>query len=1224
MVPSIPGYTRRTELMLFARDFMTDQIVLRASGAPKQPMVSVVLPTYARGQNGMLKRALASVLAQTMKDLELLVIDDGSKDGSYELIEEFRQQDPRVIHVRHECNSGIHSVRLNEGIALARGQYIAFQFDDDNWRPHALETLMTEAARHRDPVVAVGHAQFHGSGGRWRLPAVELNLVNLYEQNRFANNAVLLPRELIDQFGMYDCHIGMRRLCDWDLWLRYMKHVPFVVVDEVISDVFESNPGSLGLTVPYDLPLFRYFQAIARDRLLTPERWLDYEVDALCIAGVEIDTAIRSRLYEEQIAPYYMKFRHQFQIVEGFRPTLLPARKTVLLTKQAYDVSNDVTLNHYDALANSRGSYKAYFQPLQQVGSTWAQEADALLLVRTVEDKAKSLMYEAVANNVPLGLYLDDDLLAFHEYGPQYDYIAPGTPYHRNLTEIASGVDAVWVTNEHLATSMRTLNPRVIPHNNAIPKDWLPITIRPRTIGQPVRIGYVGSAYRVEEFRLIWDALLALSQEHRDQLQFEFWGLDPSSLPSLHSPVTYRPYTFSYFYYLRQLRTAGFDLLLSPLIDHPRPRLAKSLIKYYETAVAGALGIFSDGPQYRQIPDGLTCLKAENTAQAWYAALRHAISMPAEHFDLMRRRALEHVREEHTEVAQIDLHEAAWRATEFHAKTRTLRHVDGRPRVIYVFHSAHFGGAETVLWRRVWTARQYGIAPIVVLPRVLQHSEAAQQLQDKLQRERIQVEFIDYICFDVPSHPDDFRSDLQRAEIRDLFERCSPALVHTATFIPSFGQMCDEMHIPHVASLYAIEDSFEWVDKRPRFHHCSIAQSDTMRYATRWSDLLGAEKFCAREIVPADIFALGQKRYLQTLNCGAEIRTPRRMVVAGTFQKRKSQLEIIEVLGAITREGWDCHLDFYGYTHFFPQYVQHCRKRADELHLNERIAFHDFEADMTKVLESADIVLSLSTYESLPTIIKEAMAAGVLVVATPIGGIPEIIVDGVTGILCKDISLEAMTEGARRALEMTNTERDRIIQQARRVARTEFHPYRATNDLMMMYNRAIDLTRAHSGGTGLSRASLTVDSKTNAYPHVESPSHPPLGHLQVGHGLSYQLTPQRDHWAGISLLLGTNQRRADGKLNMRIRASSGHVLRECEADLTGVVDNNWLDFRFPSIANTAGELFVLDFRLSDASRQTLISLYETTPPDSRAYRVLRRAGVQWIRNSLYCSLRYGD
>ena len=72
--------------MLRVKDFLTDQTVLRTTNAPTSPLVSVVLPTYRRYRTGQLRRALESVLSQACEDFELLVIDDGSTDGSAELI----------------------------------------------------------------------------------------------------------------------------------------------------------------------------------------------------------------------------------------------------------------------------------------------------------------------------------------------------------------------------------------------------------------------------------------------------------------------------------------------------------------------------------------------------------------------------------------------------------------------------------------------------------------------------------------------------------------------------------------------------------------------------------------------------------------------------------------------------------------------------------------------------------------------------------------------------------------------------------------------------------------------------------------------------------------------------------------------------------------------------------------------------------------------------------
>jgi glycosyltransferase involved in cell wall biosynthesis len=338
-----------------------------------------------------------------------------------------------------------------------------------------------------------------------------------------------------------------------------------------------------------------------------------------------------------------------------------------------------------------------HYQPLFQLGPGWERDAGLLLLVRTVTPPGLRVLAEAAAAGVPAGYYLDDDLLHLHEYGPPFEALGPGGERRADLEAQLAGADAVWFTSPVIAESVRPHNPRLVPHNGAVPESWLPSDLPPRGAGGAVRIGYAGDPYRIEEFRRLWGALRRLSAELGDRLEFELWGLDAAALPPLASPVSQRPYTFSYAQFIARLREARFDVLLTPLLDAPRPRLAKAPSQYYHTAVAGALGIFSDVPPYAALPHGLTCLKVANDPDAWYVAIREAVTMPAERFDRMRRAMVEHVRLEYTERAQIHLHEAAVKATEFHAATRGRRGEDGRPRVHH-----RLPGAAAL-------AREYGI-----------------------------------------------------------------------------------------------------------------------------------------------------------------------------------------------------------------------------------------------------------------------------------------------------------------------------------------------------------------------------------------------------------------------------------------------------------------------------------------------------------------------------------
>lgn len=106
-------------------------------------MISVVIPLYNKAQS--IQKTLDSVLAQTYKDFEIVVVDDGSTDDSARVVEEFMKNFPSLQggdrgRLIRKPNGGVSSAR-NAGILAAKGEYIAFLDGDDLWHPEYLETL---------------------------------------------------------------------------------------------------------------------------------------------------------------------------------------------------------------------------------------------------------------------------------------------------------------------------------------------------------------------------------------------------------------------------------------------------------------------------------------------------------------------------------------------------------------------------------------------------------------------------------------------------------------------------------------------------------------------------------------------------------------------------------------------------------------------------------------------------------------------------------------------------------------------------------------------------------------------------------------------------------------------------------------------------------------------------------------------------------------------------
>ena len=103
-----------------------------------EDLVSVVIPSYNRAY--CIATTVDSVLAQTHKNLEILIVDDGSSDGTRDLIAERYRDEPRVRYI-HQSNAGVSAAR-NHGLQLARGQFVALLDSDDIWLPWKVEAQL--------------------------------------------------------------------------------------------------------------------------------------------------------------------------------------------------------------------------------------------------------------------------------------------------------------------------------------------------------------------------------------------------------------------------------------------------------------------------------------------------------------------------------------------------------------------------------------------------------------------------------------------------------------------------------------------------------------------------------------------------------------------------------------------------------------------------------------------------------------------------------------------------------------------------------------------------------------------------------------------------------------------------------------------------------------------------------------------------------------------------
>lgn len=190
---------------------------------------SIIMPLYNKAP--YVRKAVESVLGQTSGDYELIIIDNGSNDGSSEIVTKFT--DPRIRIVRLEENVGVSNAR-NKGVEMATAPYIAFLDADDWWEPTFLEEMAGLIERHPNAGI-YGTGYYIVKNSKKRMAPVgidegfaegEINYCAVYAKTLcmpLTSITVALPRAVFDESGGFKPHLKLGE--DFDLWVRIaLKH----------------------------------------------------------------------------------------------------------------------------------------------------------------------------------------------------------------------------------------------------------------------------------------------------------------------------------------------------------------------------------------------------------------------------------------------------------------------------------------------------------------------------------------------------------------------------------------------------------------------------------------------------------------------------------------------------------------------------------------------------------------------------------------------------------------------------------------------------------------------------------------------------------------------------------------------------------------------------------------------------------------------------------------
>lgn len=952
----------------------------------RTPKVSIITPTYCRNGEGLLAQCLDSASAQTFEDFELIVMDDGSSDGSELTIRDAALRDDRIVYLRYDTNCGLPSIRTNEAIKRARGEAIAFLFDDNIFRPDFIEAAWNALEASGADVVHTDVHMLAKVGNDFPLGGWPLTLELLRNLNTIPNGGVLVRRSFFDRFGLYDPHVTMRRICDWDLWLRALAlGATFLHLDRIgATEHGLRSPNSLGNTIAWDVKVACAYMLdetrwIERSQKLMPHVIDGYDV----LDPSEICRYVRDgHEWSELVDTIYKPFmaRHD---VGGFDPSFPGNRAGALDPHQGWNAAWSLVANRrrYLVVSNSVNAWTATWLhalrqqpgaivincPEWQVASFRPQDLDLIVLLDCTSSGFLKPQFDAFqAASVPIVYVLG--------YGEQASNAVP-----------AAMSDRHFATNPHIAA--------LLGHDFYFPQTG-------------VRFAPVLR----EGAKLLADQAYAVVVAEADAdrfgpanpLLFPFGGV--ATPANGQATVT---------------RRIAYE------IDPPDDAPADERISFHGTAHAvrngaivrsswegvGALAECRPGARILVAADVLDAAPLAERVGLAALAERHHVALtpcpppcapsegesngadrapPRDWQDWIGNLAL---------CAQLARHIAKVRG-------RPPR----RPNVGVFLNSEMFSGSEiygAMLARALATA---GARVRVFIPEATVYGadSDAGPLDTWLRHHGLATAAQAPYRFGtgyLASAPAE--RDAVRARLSAFVAQADLDIVLCAGFMPMFADLTRQGCLLFMALLQP--SAYEQRELAYLRGKLSGILSDSQWSLAAHRRLLAAPGAVVRSILPLDSGAPELPKVPGTL--GAV-----RIVLGGTLQPRKRQLEAIRAVALLRDRGLSVELGIYGYRLALLQpYLDELDRAVAELGLKDQVAFHGLAA-MHHIAAQNDIVLSASVDESLPQTLAELMRMGLVGVACLAGGIDEAIEDGRTGYLTRDFSARGIADVLERAI----------------------------------------------------------------------------------------------------------------------------------------------------------------------------------------------------------------
>lgn len=577
------------------------------------PRFSIFMPTFRRAASGHLERAIQSVLRQTFQEFELIIIDDASTDGSFDIIKKYMQMDPRVHCLHHPRNVGLPALSCYEAYKVSRGEYLMFCFDDTEYRLDVLENVEKNIRSHQFKI-AFGYIEWEtldntGKITRYFLGKDDIPQNYLTVTNFLPNMGAVIHRSVPEEIGFLDPHLAIARLTDWDYWKRAAKAYDLRRLNIHFGTEYGLVTGnSLGLTYPLSTWLSYEWSELDRNESLKPGKYEEYDVQFIpeelsYLARqslLDIEQFYSSRFwYSRENASQSGRFDHGKILVVAPELSASISLPFMHLAKNYFRI---VTLNHLD--------FK------EAIG------AQAVILCRDlISPTTQKLLRILRTLKIPMYYFTDDNFVVLSGEIPEMkEYTI------ENLRGWLQDFSGVLVSTPSLAEYFlrEKIHSRVHIFPPVLPdRTWFDVSASPSKPAGVFRIGIISGAHRYKHFLdYVQPALKRLAQEYR----IEIVVVGELPLSSQEYPVYRYPTSQSHKLTLGRLMTSAVDILIHPA-SYTNNNPYKTLNVLINAWAIGAIPVLANQPPYENVEqENLGFLCEPDNTDSWYEKLKLAIS----------------------------------------------------------------------------------------------------------------------------------------------------------------------------------------------------------------------------------------------------------------------------------------------------------------------------------------------------------------------------------------------------------------------------------------------------------------------------------------------------------------------------------------------------------------------------------------------------------------------